>query len=69
MSDLIPYKEKYDHQYLLKCAAGWEPDARILGNMRADDIVSVCLNFEILLQENQRLQAYIKELESEKVNR
>lgn len=27
---------------LLRCAIGWEPDARLLGNIRAADIAALC---------------------------
>ena len=33
---------------LRKCADSWVPDARLVGNVRADDIAALCKYFEDL---------------------
>lgn len=41
-------------EYLAMCAAGWETDARLVGNARAVDILMACRK---ALSENDRLEA------------
>lgn len=45
MTEESPEKLKSTATEILLCAKAWEPDARLMGNVRAEDIASLCEAF------------------------